>query len=236
MTIGVLVADDHELVRAGIRMILEGQEDIRIVGEAADGVQVVAAARETKPDVVLMDIEMPRCSGLEAISGLGGLLGSPCKVIILTVFFAKEDYVYQALRLGASGFLPKATPPEKLIQAIRVVAGGDSLVFPETIRLMERNAPANRDPLVAKKLFDNTSSREREVLSLFARGHSTAEIAEKLFVSEPTVKTHIQHMRTKLDLRDRIQLVVMAYESGLVRPGSERHSSSTRSSHDKAAP
>lgn len=220
MTIGVLIADDHELVRAGIRMVLQCQDDIRIVGEAADGVEVVAAARETKPDVVLMDIKMPRCSGLEAISGLGGLLGCPCKVIIVTVFFAEEDYVYQALRFGASGFLPKATPPEKLIQAIRVVAGGDSLVFPETIRLMERNAPANRDERVAKTLYDKTSSREREVLSLFARGHSTADIAEKLFIGEATVKAHLQHMRTKLDLRDRIQLVVMAYESGLVRPGS----------------
>jgi DNA-binding NarL/FixJ family response regulator len=170
MTIGVLVADDHELVRAGIRMILEGQEDIRIVGEATDGVQVVAAARETKPDVVLMDIQMPRCNGLEAISALKELVGCPCKVIILTVFSNKEDYVFQALYLGARGFLPKATPPEELIQAIRMVAGGDSLVFPETIRSMERNAAANRDPHVAKKLYDKTSSREREVLSLLARG------------------------------------------------------------------
>ena len=221
MTIGVLIADDDAFARAGIRRILQSQEDIRVVGEVADGTAVVGAARDVTPDVVLMDVEMPpgTTGGLDAIPALGELLGHPCRVLVLTVF-NRDDYIYQALRFGASGFLPKATPPENLIHAIRVVAGGDALVVPETTRLMERNAPAQPDPRVATEVMDNTTPREREVLVLLARGYSTAEIGDRLFIGEATVKAHIQNTRIKLNCRDRIQLVIKAYEAGLVRPGS----------------
>lgn len=168
-----------------------------------------------------MDVEMPSgtMGGLDAIPKLGDLLCNPCRVLVLTVFVNREDYVYQALHLGASGFLPKATSPENLIHAIRVVAGGEAVVFPETIRLIETHSPAEPDASVREHLFSNTSEREREVLSLLARGKSIREIADALFIAEATVKTHIQNMKGKAGVRDRIQLVVMAYVSGLVRPG-----------------
>jgi DNA-binding NarL/FixJ family response regulator len=217
MTIGVLVADDQELVRAGFRMILETQADLQVVGEAGDGVQAVAAARRLRPEVVLMDIRMPTLDGLQATK-LIVAAGSGSRVVILTTFDL-DQYVYQALAAGASGFLLKNAPPEQLIGAVRVVAAGDGLLAPQvTRRVIEQfirlPPPGGTDAL------GGLTAREREVLTLVARGLSNAEIAAQLFVSDATVKSHVAHLLAKLQLRDRVQAVVLAYESGLVRPGS----------------
>jgi DNA-binding NarL/FixJ family response regulator len=218
-TAKVLVADDQALVRTGFRMILESQPDIRVVGEAADGEETVAAARRLRPDVVLMDVRMPKLSGLEATVALADMLGHPTRVLILTAF-GLDEYVYEALRAGASGFLLKDTPPEQLITAVRVVAQGDALLSPSiTRRLIEQFAGIRRDPALVARL-QHLSKREVEVLRLLSRGLSTQEIAETLFLGESSVKTHIAHVLTKLGLRDRVQAVVFAYESGLVEPGS----------------
>ncbi len=214
--IKVLLADDQDLVRAGFRMILETQPDIEVVGEASDGVEAVTATRRVQPDVVLMDIRMPKLDGLEATSRLMAA-GSAARVLILTTFDL-DDYIYQALATGASGFLLKNAPPEQLISAVRVVAAGDALLSPSiTRRVIEQFArlppPGGTDALAG------LTAREREVLTLIARGLSNAEIAAELFVSYATVKTHVAHLLAKLQLRDRVQAVVLAYESGLVRPG-----------------
>jgi DNA-binding NarL/FixJ family response regulator len=216
MTIRVLLADDQELVRAGFRMILETQADIEVVGEAGDGVEAVAATRRLRPDVVLMDIRMPNLDGLQATKQIMAA-GSRSRVLILTTFDL-DEYVYQALAAGASGFLLKNAPPEQLIQAVRVVAAGDALLSPSiTRRVIEQFTrlppPGGTDVLVA------LTDREREVLKLVARGMSNAEIAARLFVSDATVKSHVAHLLAKLQLRDRVQAVVLAYESGLIRPG-----------------
>jgi DNA-binding NarL/FixJ family response regulator len=217
MSIRVLLADDQELVRAGFRMILETQPDIEVVGDAGDGVEAVAATRRLRPDVVLMDIRMPNLDGLQATSRVMAA-GSGARVLILTTFDL-DEYVYEALRAGASGFLLKNAPPEQLISAVRVVAAGDALLSPSiTRRVIEEFAqlprPGGTDALAG------LTDREREVLKLVARGLSNAEIAAELVVSDATVKTHVGHLLAKLQLRDRVQAVVLAYESGLVRPGS----------------
>jgi DNA-binding NarL/FixJ family response regulator len=216
MTIRVLLADDQELVRAGFRMILETQADIEVVGEAGDGVEAVAATRRLRPDVVLMDIRMPNLDGLQATKQVMAT-GSRSRVLILTTFDL-DEYVYQALAAGASGFLLKNAPPEQLIDAVRVVAAGDALLSPAiTRRVIEQFTwlppPGGTDVLAG------LTDREREVLKLVARGMSNAEIAAELFVSDATVKSHVAHLLAKLQLRDRVQAVVLAYESGLVRPG-----------------
>jgi len=216
--IRVLVADDQALVRAGLRTILASQDDIEVVGEVPDGEQAVAMALRLKPDVVLMDIRMPVLDGIEASrrmarAGLGG------RILILTTY-ELDEYVFDALGAGASGFLLKHAPPEELIQGVRVVAGGDSLLAPSvTRRLIEefarRPAPAARPSEALAALTD----RELEVLRLLARGLTNAEIAARLHVGETTVKTHVGHVLDKLDLRDRVQAVILAYEAALVRPG-----------------
>jgi DNA-binding NarL/FixJ family response regulator len=216
MTIRVLVADDQELVRAGFRMILETQADLGVAGEAGDGVQAVAATRRLQPDVVLMDIRMPNLDGLQATRQIMAS-GSGSRVLILTTFDL-DEYVYQALAAGASGFLLKNAPPEQLISAVRVIAAGDGLLSPQvTRRVIEQfiglGPPSDTDAL--RGLTD----REREVLELVARGLSNAEIAARLVVSDATVKSHVAHLLAKLQLRDRVQAVVLAYESGLIRPG-----------------
>jgi DNA-binding NarL/FixJ family response regulator len=216
MTTRVLLADDQELVRAGFRMILETQADIQVVGDAGDGVEAVAATRRLQPDVVLMDIRMPNLDGLQATKQIMAA-GSASRVLILTTFDL-DEYVYQALAAGASGFLLKNAPPEQLISAVRVVAAGDALLSPSiTRRVIEQFArlppPAGTDALAG------LTDREQEVLKLVARGLSNAEIAAQLFVSDATVKSHVAHLLAKLQLRDRVQAVVLAYESGLVRPG-----------------
>jgi DNA-binding NarL/FixJ family response regulator len=216
MTIRVLLADDQELVRAGFRMILETQPDIQVVGEAGDGVAAVAVTRRLGPDVVLMDIRMPNLDGLQATRQLVAA-GSGSRVVILTTFDL-DEYVYQALAAGASGFLLKNAPPEQLIGAVRVVAAGDALLAPSiTRRVIEQFTrlprPGGTDALVG------LTDRERDVFKLIAQGLSNAEIAAELFVSDATVKSHVAHLLAKLQLRDRVQAVVLAYESGLVRPG-----------------
>ena len=218
--ISVLIADDQVLVRAGFRAILEGQPGISVCGEAADGRAAIHLARVRRPDVVLMDIQMPDIDGLEATRRLlqESELDHPVAVLMLTTFDL-DAYVYDALRAGASGFLLKDTLPEDLVAAIRVVARGDALIAPGiTKRLIEqfaRSAPASEPPAALAEL----TPREAEVLILVASGLSNGEIAEELVLSHATVKTHIKRILTKLGVRDRVQAVVLAYEAGLVHPG-----------------
>ena len=218
--IRVVVADDQALVRGGFRLILEAQPDIEVVGEAADGRDAVARAREQRPDVVLMDIRMPGMDGLEATRRLMTTQNPP-RVLILTTFDL-DEYVYDALRVGASGFLLKDVRPEQLADAVRAVAAGDTLLAPAiTRRLVEqylrRPPPGARTPLGLGELTD----RELDVLRLVARGRSNQQIAGTLFLGESTVKTHLTHLFAKLGLRDRAQAVVLAYESGLIQPGDD---------------
>ena len=216
----ILIADDQALVRAGFRMILEVEDDLEIVGEATDGAQAVSMAAELDPDVVLMDIRMPEMDGIEATRLITGEDESGPRVLMLTTFDLNE-YVYEALRAGASGFLLKDVPPEQLAAGIRVVAAGDALIAPAiTKRLIQEFAQARpAEPLSPPASFDDLTARELEVFKLIARGMSNAEIAGELVVSETTVKTHVARMLMKLGLRDRVQAVVLAYESGLVTPG-----------------
>ena len=217
--IRVLLVDDQTLVRDGFRMILDAQDDIEVVGEAADGVEALAQARELRPDVVLMDIRMPGRDGLQATHDVVSEL-SDTRVLILTTFDLNE-YVYEAMRAGASGFLLKDVPRAQLIDGVRTVAAGDALLAPAiTRRLIEqfvKRPPASIRPLPPS--LDALTARELEVLKLVAGGLSNSEIAARLVVSEATVKTHVAHALAKLDLRDRVQAVVFAYESGLVEPG-----------------
>jgi DNA-binding NarL/FixJ family response regulator len=218
--IRVVIADDQALLRGGFRMILESQKDIEVVGEAADGREALEQGRALKPDVVLMDIRMPELDGLEATRQLVGAGCAP-RVLILTTFDL-DEYVYEAMKAGASGFLLKEVRPEQLADAVRVVAAGETLVSPAiTRRLIEefvRRPPPGSGPPAELTLL---TERELEVLKLIARGLSNAEIASTLFLSEATVKTHITHVLTKLNLRDRVQAVVLAYESGLVQAGAD---------------
>ncbi|TML53940.1 MAG: response regulator transcription factor [Actinobacteria bacterium] len=219
MSVRVLVADDQSLVRAGFRKILEGDPEIVVAGEAADGEEAVALARKLDPDVVLMDIRMPKLDGLEATRLLVGDAGRS-RVLVLTTF-GLDEYVFEALRAGASGFLLKDAPPEQLLAAVHAVGRGDALLDPAVTRTVIAEFAGThvvRSELLAK--LDELTEREREVFHLVARGLSNAEIARELFVSEGTVKTHVARVLLKLGLRDRVQAVVFAYESGAV--GSER--------------
>ena len=220
MSVRVLLVDDQALVRAGFRMILDAEPDIEIVGEASDGLEAVEAVRRELPDVVLMDIRMPELDGLEAtrrILANGSSEGRP-RVLMLTTFDL-DEYVYEALRAGASGFLLKDTPPEQLVAGIHIVASGEALLSPQiTTRVIEEFV-RRPGPSTPAKGIDELTARELEVLKLIAKGLSNAEIARELYVSETTVKTHVARVLMKLDLRDRVQAVVLAYESGLVQPG-----------------
>ena len=217
--ISVLVADDQALVRAGFRAILEGQPGIKVVGEAADGRDAVDLARRRRPDVVLMDIRMPDLDGIEATRRIVADAGDhPTAVLMLTTFDINE-YVYEALRAGASGFLLKDVVPEDLIAAVRVVAAGDGLIAPGiTKRLIEQFARA-APPSTPPPALETLTPREVEVLKLVARGLSNGEIAATLVLSEATVKTHVKRILAKVGARDRVQAVVTAYEAGLVTPG-----------------
>jgi DNA-binding NarL/FixJ family response regulator len=217
VSIRVLLADDQSMVRAGFRMILESEPDLEVAGEAANGEQAVDAARRLRPDVVLMDIQMPDTDGLTATRQIVSTAELATRVVILTTF-ERDDYVFEALQAGASGFLLKNAPPEELIHAVRVVAGGDALLAPSVTRriIAEFARQARAQPVAA---LETLTAREREVLVLLARGRSNAEVAGELFVSEGTVKTHVSSVLAKLGLRDRVQAVVLAYESGLVTPG-----------------
>jgi DNA-binding NarL/FixJ family response regulator len=221
MTIRVLLVDDQALVRTGFRMIINTEPDLQVIGEAADGRQAITEAHRLQPDVVLMDIRMLQMDGVEATRHLAGPgVPHPTKVIILTTFDL-DEYVVEALRAGASGFLLKDTSATTLVEAIRVVARGEALLAPTvTRRLLDRFAlrlPAV-DPLVTHNLATLTE-RELEILKLIARGLSNQEIATRLFLAETTVKTHVSNLLAKLQLRDRIQAVVLAYDTGIVRPG-----------------
>ena len=215
--IRVLIADDQALVRSGFRMILESRDDLAVVGEAGDGEQAIRLATQTRPDVVLMDVRMPGLDGVAATARLTARPDAP-KVIILTTYDLEEP-LYAALRAGASGFLLKDVRPADLVEAIRVVAGGDALLAPTaTRRLLDRFLVTDVTPAAPTGSLDRLTEREREVLTLIARGASNAEIADRLVVSETTVKTHVSAVLRKLEVRDRVRAVVLAYDLGLVRP------------------
>lgn len=219
MTIRVVIVDDQTLVRVGFRMILDARDDVEVVGEAADGDEAVTVVGDTRPDVVLMDVRMPSVDGIEATRQIVDS-GSPARIIILTTYDI-DEYVFAALRAGASGFMLKDVRPAELVEGVRVVARGDALLAASvTRRLLDhfvRALPDTDEPLPA---LDQLTERELDVLRLVAAALSNVEIAERLYVSEPTVKTHVSAVLRKLGLRDRVQAAVYAYEVGLVRPRS----------------
>jgi DNA-binding NarL/FixJ family response regulator len=218
VSIRVLICDDQALVRAGFRAILEAQSDIEVVGEAENGAEAVALAERRRPDVILMDIRMPVLDGVEATRRLAAA-GAAARILVLTTFDL-DEYVHAAIRAGASGFLLKDVTPAKLLEAIRIVAAGDALLAPSvTRRLLERFASTLPQRDVSSEALAGLTARESEVLRLLAGGLSNAEIAAELVVSEATVKTHISSVLRKLGLRDRVQAVILAYETGLVRLG-----------------
>jgi len=218
--IRILVVDDQALVRSGFHLILDSEPDFEVVGEAADGQEAIDLTRRLRPDVVLMDVRMPRMDGVEATRTV--VADGASRVLILTTFDL-DEHLFAAVRAGASGFLLKDVPPDDLALAVRAVARGDALIEPRmTRRLLEefaRQPSADRAPRTPAGVGEQLTARELEVFQAVARGHSNAEIAEELYISETTVKTHVAHILTKLDLRDRIQAVVLAYESGLLPPG-----------------
>jgi DNA-binding NarL/FixJ family response regulator len=215
MTIRVLVADDQSMVRAGFRVLLAGEEDIEVVAEAGNGLEAVAKAVRYRPTVVLMDIRMPELDGLEASRRILAD-DNTARILILTTFDL-DEYVYEALRIGASGFVLKDDPPEQLLAAIRTVAGGNALLSPTITKRVIKQFTRVPRPTPAPQLAELTE-REGDVFRLIARGLSNAEIGEKLFISDTTVKTHITHILQKLDLRDRVQVVVLAYQAGVIEP------------------
>ena len=215
--IRILIADDQAMVRAGLRLILESQPDIEVAGEAADGEEALRAARVMSPDLVLMDIRMPRLDGISATKRL--IEHDPAVRVLVVTTFDADQYVFEALRAGASGFVLKESSPEQLVAAVRLIAAGDALLAPaRTRRLIESHV--RPQPSADVSGVDRLTEREREVLVLMARGLDNAQIATDLHVSDATVRTHIGHVLSKLGARSRVQAVVVAYESGLVRPGS----------------
>jgi DNA-binding NarL/FixJ family response regulator len=219
MSIRVLIADDQSLVRAGFRLVLENHDDIEVVGEASNGREAIHSAGRLEPDVVLMDIRMPELDGIAATREITGRHGT--RVLVLTTYDL-DEYVYDALQAGASGFLLKDTPPTQLVDGIRAVAGGEALLAPTvTRRLIEEFSRIGKTRSARPPELDELTPRELEVLQLLARGMSNAEIAEALVLGDTTIKTHVTHVLGKLGVRDRVQAVVLAYESGLVTPGRE---------------
>lgn len=218
MTIRVLIADDEDLVRCGIRLIIEQQADLEVAGEATNGIDAVRRTRQLDPDVVLLDVRMPDLDGIQAAARIAH--ETPRTRILMLTTFDTDRYVYDAMKAGAGGFMLKSAPPEQLVGAIRVVAAGDTLLAPAvTRRLLEdftRRPPPGQSP---SPLLDQLTERETEILRLIAAGTSNQAIADTLHVSVSTVKTHINHLFRKLDLRERVQAVILAYETGLVRPG-----------------
>jgi DNA-binding NarL/FixJ family response regulator len=215
--IRVLIADDEPLIRSGFRYILNDEADIEVIGEAGDGAEAIAQVVALQPDVIVMDVRMPGTDGIEATRRI---LASPTstKVLMLTTF-DRDEYVYEALRAGASAFLLKSAPAERLVTGVRVVAAGESLLAPEITRRLIEEHVRRRPPARVESALSELTQRELEVLHLVARGHSNSEIADHLFLSHATVKTYVTRILTKLGLRDRTQAVVFAYESGIIRPG-----------------
>jgi DNA-binding NarL/FixJ family response regulator len=219
MTIRLLLCDDEQLVRAGFRLILEAEPDFEVVGEAANGAEAVALTTKLDPDVVLMDVQMPGVNGLEATAQIAALARKDSARVLVLTTFEVDEYVYEALRAGASGFLLKRTPAADLVAAIRVVAAGEALLAPSvTRRLLDQFARQLPGPKPQLPALGEITEREREVLTLVAQGLSNAEIAEHLVLSEGTVKTHVKHIFGKLNLRDRAHAVIFAYDVGLVEP------------------
>ena len=216
MTIRVALVDDQELIRVGLAMVIDATDDIRIVVQAADGAEAVAKLAETQVDVVLMDVQMPRMNGVEA-TGLVTARENAPKVIVLTTFDL-DEYAFAGLRAGASGFLLKDASADEVLHAIRAVHAGDAVIAPSTTRRMLDHLATARVGRDASPLLERLTARERDVLLEIARGHSNAETAQRLFLSEATVKTHVGHLLAKLEVRDRVQAVIFAYENGLVRP------------------
>ncbi|GAA1232954.1 response regulator transcription factor [Kitasatospora nipponensis] len=214
--IRVVIADDERLVRIGLRVVLDAEPDLSVVGEAADGAEVLPLVRAQRPDVVLMDVRMPQVDGIRATEQLLAELPEPPRVLVVTTF-ENDDYVYQALRAGAAGFLLKRARAEELVQAVRLVARGESLLFPAAIRELAAHRPPTRDP--AADPVHRLTDREGQVLRLMAVGLSNGEIATELTVSPETIKTHVGSVLAKLGARDRTQAVIRAYESGFVVPG-----------------
>jgi DNA-binding NarL/FixJ family response regulator len=222
MSIRILIADDQSLVRTGFRMILDSEPDLDVVGEAVDGREAVDKAKAAKPDVILMDIRMPELDGIEATRRIVADGGEEAPKILMLTTFDLNEYVYEALRAGASGFLLKDVPAEQLADGVRVVAAGEALLAPSvTRRLLAEFAQVRPRDAAPPPAFDDLTPRELEVFRLIARGLSNAEVAQELIVSETTVKTHVARVLMKLGLRDRIQAVVLAYESGIIQPGAE---------------
>jgi DNA-binding NarL/FixJ family response regulator len=218
VSIRVVLVDDEAMVRVGLRMVLTAEPDVEVVGEASDGAEAVDVVLATEPDVVLMDVRMPRVDGLEGARRV--LAARPASKVVVLTTFDEDDHVQAALRAGVSGFLLKVSPPEQLVAAVRTVAGGGGLLDPAvTLRVIESFAAVPVTPRENARRLDELTEREREVLRLVARGLSNAEIAARLYLGEATVKTHVSRVLAKLGLRDRVQAVAVAYESGLVRPG-----------------
>jgi DNA-binding NarL/FixJ family response regulator len=221
MSVRVVLVDDQALIRTGFKMILETEDDIEVVGEASDGEQAISMTRSVRPDVVLMDVQMPTMDGLEATGRIVQDASIPSRIVILTTF-ERDDYVFEALRAGASGFLLKNAPSEELVHAVRVVAAGDALLAPSVTRKVIEGfirRPAQRSN---EGELRRLTERETEILQLLATGKSNSELAAHLFVGEGTIKTHVSSVLTKLGLRDRMQAVIFAYESGLIEPGQHR--------------
>jgi DNA-binding NarL/FixJ family response regulator len=218
MTIKVLLADDERLIRAGLRAIIDAEPDLTVVGEAADGTEVPAAVAGLRPDVVLMDVQMPKVDGIEATRQILARSADPPKILVVTTF-ENDEYVYAALQAGASGFLLKRSRPAEIVQAIRMVEHGESLLFPAAIRALAAEHGPGDGPASGAPWHARLTEREADVLRLMAKGRSNAEIAQDLFVSPQTVKTHVGNLLGKLHARDRTQAVILAYETGFIRPG-----------------
>jgi DNA-binding NarL/FixJ family response regulator len=220
VTVSVVLADDHKLVRTGFRLILEAEDDIEVVAEAEDGEQAILALRRHQADVVLMDIQMPRLDGIAATRRIAEDPGIRGRVVILTTF-EQDDYIFDALRAGASGFLLKNAPPEQLVEAVRTVAAGDALLAPAITKRVIGDYARRGVRRPGDERLELLTERELEVLRRLATGKSNAELAAELYLGEGTIKTHVSHLLAKLGLRDRVQAVVFAYESGLIDPGAQ---------------